>query len=68
MAFCPCTTTEMCISVASTINHPHMLRDFANEDSAPGLVLVEEDVSAIALAGVIPMRGLEPAAFLPLAL
>jgi hypothetical protein len=54
--------------MASTINHPHMLHDHANEDSAHGLVLVEEEVSAIALAGAIPVRGFEPAAFLPLAL
>jgi serine/threonine protein kinase len=50
------------------IDDPHVIHYDALEDSRHGLALIEEDFGAEALAQVIPGRGLELCAFLPIAI
>jgi hypothetical protein len=67
MGLPPCTTGEIGLSIGGAITPPHVAYAHASEDSAHGLVAVEEG-SAVSLIGVIPMGAFDLAAFLALAL
>jgi len=54
--------------IGSTIDAPHVIHYYALEDSLHGLALIAEDFGAEALALMIPARGFDHTAFLPIAI
>jgi predicted ATPase/transcriptional regulator with GAF, ATPase, and Fis domain len=54
--------------MGGAIDDPHVIHYDALEDYSHGLALIQEDFGAEALAQVIPARGLELSAFLPIAM